>query len=110
MCLIREQLLRPRSTSVLPTEQTHRLSPRLRRDQRERNAERGENAFEYTSRTAEAECRGHALPRHRVDFLDYGEAVLGVRAKSMRKGHGINLVDGPRPSFNFGSWHINHDD
>ena len=46
---------------------------------------------------------------HRVDFLDGGSARASVGLKRMRKGHGINLVDGPRPSLDFSSGHIDHD-
>lgn len=50
------------------------------------------------------------MPRHGVDLLDNGEAVVGVGAQRMRKGHGVNLVDSPWPSFDLSSGHVNYDD
>jgi len=81
----------------------------LRRDQGERNIKRGQHAFEYTSRTAEAENGDNALPWSGRNTLNGGCARASVRPECIRKGHGVNLIDGPRPSLNFSSGHIDHD-
>lgn len=101
--------MRSCSAPVLPAKQSHSLSPRLRRDQGERNVERGQHALKHASRTAEAESGRNALAGHRMDFLNGRGAGAGVRLQRKRKGHGVNLIDGPRPSLNLSGGHINHD-
>jgi len=41
--------------------------------------------------------------------LNGGCAFSGIRPECMRKSHGINLIDGPRPSLNLSSGHIYND-
>jgi hypothetical protein len=109
MGLVGEKFLRSCSASVLSAKQSHSFSPRLRRDQGERNIERGQHAFEHASRTAETECRDNPLAWSGGDPLNGGCAFSGIRPERTRKGHGINLIDGPWPSLNFSSGHIDHD-
>lgn len=44
-----------------------------------------------------------------MHFLDYRSAISGVGLQRRRKGHGVNLIDGTRPSLDLGSGHINYD-
>lgn len=110
MGLIGEQFLRPRPAPVLSSKQAHGLSPRSRGDQGERNAERGEDAFDDAGGAAEGEGRGHALARHRPDLLNHSVGVFGMGLERLRQPHSVNLIDSARAAFDFGCRHINDDE
>jgi hypothetical protein len=110
MSVIREQLLCPLTTAVLPSERAHRLNPSRRRYQLKRYRQARKDTFDDTGGTAEAEHRRHTLARHGVDLFDKGFSIaIYMWAERISQHVCINLIDDTRPALDFKSRHVDDD-
>jgi len=110
MGVIREQLLRPLPTTVLPSERAHRLNPSRRRYQLKRYRQASKDTFDDTRCPAEAEHRGHTLAGHGVNLLDKSGSIGGdVTAQSIGQHVCVNLIDDTRPALDLQGRHIDDD-